>query len=64
MTKAAEQKLLDNAWTQGIMCLIFAGLTYGFASLAIDSGNLAEYALTILFLVWTIKCGLRVIRGR
>ena len=43
------------------MAVIFVGISYGFASLAIDSGNLIEYVLTIFFFVWAIKSGLRAI---
>ncbi len=45
------------------MCLIFVGIAYGFASLAIDSGNLIEYALTIFFFVWAIKSAVRAVRN-
>jgi hypothetical protein len=58
-----EQKLLSSSWTQAAMCLIFVGIAYGFASLAIDSGNLIEYALTIFFFVWAIKSAVRAVRN-
>ncbi len=65
MAKASsEQKWLSNPWSQVLLSLIFAGLTYGFASLAINSGNLLEYALTIFFFVWAIKSCIRAIRNR
>jgi hypothetical protein len=37
-------------------------LTYGFASLAIDSGSLLEYALTIGLLWYAIYNGIRAFR--
>lgn len=64
MSKVQEQKLLHKRSTQIVLALIFAGLTYGFASLAIDSGSLVEYAITIVFFVWAIKSAVRVIRNR
>jgi hypothetical protein len=57
-----EQKLLNNWWVRALMALIFAGLTYGFGSLAIDSGSLLEYALTIFFAVWTVKSTIQSVR--
>ncbi len=63
MTSAGEERQLLNRWsTQGLMAVIFAGTTYGFASLAIDSGSLIEYALTIFFFVWAIKSAVRSVR--
>ena len=59
---AAERKLLNRWGTQALMAVVFAGTTYGFASLAIDSGSLIEYALTIFFFVWTIKSAVRSVR--
>jgi len=41
-------------WVRLVLALIFAGIAYGFASLAIDSGSLAYYALAIFFIVWAI----------
>ncbi len=55
MPRSQEQKILDIRWVRAAMALVFLGITYGFASLAIDSGNLLEYALTIIFLAWAIK---------
>ena len=57
-----EQKLLNNWWVRALLAMIFAGLTYGFASLAIDSGSLIEYALTIFFGVWAVKSTIRGVR--
>lgn len=59
---AQERKLLNRWGTQGLMAVVFAGTTYGFASLAIDSGSLIEYGLTIFFFVWAIKSAVRSVR--
>lgn len=65
MAKASqEQKLLNNGWAQTLMSVIFAGIAYGFASLAIDSGSLIEYALAIFFFVWAIKSAINAVRNR
>jgi len=58
-----EQKILNKRWVRAIMALIFLGITYGFASLAIDSGNLMEYALTFFFFVWAIKSAVYAVRN-
>ncbi len=62
--KNEEQKLLNNWWARALMAVIFGGISYGFASLAIDSGNLIEYALTIFFFVWAIKNVIDAVRNR
>lgn len=61
--KTGEQKLLSNWRVRALMAVIFAGISYGFASLAIDSGSLTEYALTIFFFVWAIKSAIDAIRN-
>lgn len=55
--------MLKKRWVRAVMALIFFGITYGFASLSIDSGNLIEYAITIFFFAWAIKYALRSIRS-
>ena len=62
--RSDEQKLLNNWWVKALLAIIFAGLAYGFASLAIDSGSLIEYALTIFFFVWAIKSAISAVRNR
>jgi type VI protein secretion system component VasF len=42
-----QQVLMQAWWVRALLALAFLLLAYGFASLAIDSGNLLEYALTI-----------------
>lgn len=59
-----DQKLINTWWAQILMALVFLAVAYGSASLAIDSGNLFEYALTLFFLVLTIKTTIRVVRHR
>ncbi|MBI2592243.1 hypothetical protein HYW36_02080 [Candidatus Saccharibacteria bacterium] len=55
MIKNEEQKLLNRRWVRAVLAVLFLGIAYGFASLAIDSGSLIEYALAILFFIWAIK---------
>lgn len=50
-----ELEILNNRGVRLLMVVVFVGLAYGFASLAIDSGSWLEYALTIIFLVWAVK---------
>ena len=64
MAKKDEQRLLDGRWVRVVMSLIFISIAYGFASLAIDSGSLIEYALTIIFFIWAIKSTTRAINNR
>jgi hypothetical protein len=49
-------------WVRALITLAFLGLAYGFASLAIDSGNLLEYAITIVFVWWAVHHGIRAVR--
>jgi hypothetical protein len=49
-----EQLLMHKWWVRALVGLAFLGLAYGFASLAIDSGNLLEYAITIAFVWWAV----------
>jgi len=50
--KSDEQRIIEKWWVRGLIALALAGVAYGFASLAIDSGALWQYALAIVFLVW------------
>ncbi|OGL26450.1 hypothetical protein A3E49_01880 [Candidatus Saccharibacteria bacterium RIFCSPHIGHO2_12_FULL_49_19] len=50
--ESSEQKLIERWWVRGVVALALAGIAYGFASLAIDSGALWQYGLAIGFLVW------------
>lgn len=55
MIKNKEWELMNKRWFKLSLALILMLIAYGFASLAIDSGSLLEYALSIFFLVWGIK---------
>ncbi len=61
MVAGEEQRILNKRWVRAVMALLFLGIAYGFASLAIDSGSLFEYALTIFFFVWAIKTTVRTV---
>lgn len=61
--KNEEQKLLNKRGVRTLVALAFIGIAYGFASLAIDSGSLFEYALTIFFLAWATKSATRSFRS-
>jgi hypothetical protein len=50
--KSEEQKLMEKWWVRAVVALVLAAIAYGFASLAIDTGALWQYALAIVFLVW------------
>lgn len=50
-----EQKLMRQWWVLLILAAIFLGISYGFVSLAIDSGSLWQYAVGIIFLIWAVK---------
>jgi hypothetical protein len=63
--KPEWEKRFMNSW-QMLFCfaLVLLLIAYGFASWAIDSGNLLHYLLTIVFLVWAakeIKRGIKVL---
>lgn len=60
--KTEEQKLMSKWWVLLVLALIFLGIGYGFASLAIDSGSLWQYAIAIVFLVWAVKYIVRGVR--
>jgi hypothetical protein len=60
--KSQEQVLMQEWWVRVIIALVSVGLAYGFASLAIDSGNLFEYAAAIGFLIYGVKNGLKAVR--
>lgn len=47
-----EQDLMHRWWVRAVLALVFAGLAYGFASWAIDSGAWLAYGLAIFFLAW------------
>lgn len=53
--RSEEQELIRKWWVLLLLALFFWGLSYGFASLAIDSGSLWQYGVAIVFLVWGAK---------
>ncbi|MBX4191059.1 hypothetical protein KW794_03140 [Candidatus Saccharibacteria bacterium] len=60
--KSQEIILMHKWWVRALIAVAFLGLAYGFASLAIDSGSLLEYAVTIAFLWWAVHHALRAAR--
>lgn len=60
--KSQEQILMHKWWVRALITLAFVGLAYGFASLAIDSGNLLEYAITLAFAWWAVHHAVRAVR--
>jgi hypothetical protein len=60
--QSQEVVLMRNWWVRALIALAFIGLGYGFASLAIDSGNLLEYAITIAFLWLAVHHSIRAAR--
>jgi hypothetical protein len=55
-----EQKLFNDWWTRFAVALVFLTLGYWFASVAIDDGNLFNYAAAIILVVWAF---IHIIRG-
>jgi hypothetical protein len=60
--KSQEQVLMQQWWVRTLITLAFLGLAYGFASLAIDSGSLLEYAVTIILVWWAVHHAIRAAR--
>jgi type VI protein secretion system component VasF len=60
--KTHQQVLMQAWWVRALMALAAILLAYGFASLAIDSGNLLEYAITIALLWFGIRNAVRAFR--
>lgn len=55
-SKPDWEKKLQNSWPMlfGLGFVLLA-MAYGFASWAIDSGNLLHYAATIILIIWAAK---------
>jgi len=65
--ESREQGLMHVWWVSGLLALAFLALAYGFISLAIDSGNMLEWAVGWGFLAWAaLQFGrsLRLLRSR
>lgn len=60
--KSHEQVLMHQWWVRALIAVAFIGLAYGFASLAIDSGNWLEYVAAILLAWWGVKHGYQAVR--
>lgn len=60
--RSHEQVLMNQWWVRGIVAVAFIGLAYGFASLAIDSGNWLEYIAAVVLLWWGVKHAYRSVR--
>ena len=57
MAKNASQtkpKLFTVWWGRALVALALLLAAYGFASLAIDSGNLLHYAISIALVWWAV----------
>jgi uncharacterized membrane protein len=64
MAKQTQQQMLMRTWwVRALLAVAFLLLAYGFASLAIDSGNLLEYAITIVLIWFGIKYLFRSVRS-
>lgn len=59
-----DQRLIHKWWVNLLLALFFLGLAYGFASLAIDSGNLLYYVLCAVFVYWAFSRLIRRARNR
>lgn len=62
MAKTANKDRQRDWWVNGLIGLVSLGIAYGFASWAIDSGQLFHYALAIGFLYFGLSSLVRSIR--
>jgi hypothetical protein len=60
--QSQEVIMMHKWWVRALIGLAFLGLAYGFASLAIDTGSLLEYAITIAFVWWAVHHIIRAFR--
>jgi lysozyme family protein len=60
--KSQEQILMQEWWVRAIIAIVSVGLAYGFASAAIDSGNLLAYAAAIGFLFYAARNCVKAVR--
>ena len=60
--KSQEQVLMQEWWVRALIAIVSVGLGYGFASAAIDSGNLFEYAAAIGFLLYAVRNSVKAVR--
>jgi hypothetical protein len=63
VSRRTHQQVLMQTWgVRAALALAFILLAYGFASLAIDSGNLLEYAAAIISLWYAVHNIVRTLR--
>lgn len=65
--RSQNEFLTHKLWFNILLAVVCLGLAYGFASWAINTGNLLMYALTLFFLTWAINrivLGVRYTIGR
>lgn len=55
LKKSYEQMLASRWWVQFGLSLVFVSISYVFISLAINSGELWQYAVGIVFFVWGVR---------
>ena len=60
--RSHEQVMMNQWWVRAVIAVAFILLAYGFASLAIDSGNWLEYLAAILLVWWGVKHAVRAVR--
>lgn len=61
--ESREQKLMHVWWVCAFLALVFLIVAYSFVSLAIDSGNMLEWAIGFFFLAWALAQLTRSARG-
>lgn len=60
--KANKKSPFELWWARLVAALAAIGLSYGFASWAIDTGSLLQYAVSILLLYFGVATVFRVVR--
>lgn len=60
--QSREQKLLRVWWVCALLAVVFLGLSYGFVSLAIDSGNFLQWMIGFFFFGWAFVQLVRSVR--
>lgn len=60
--KTHQQELMQTWWVRGVISLAALLTAYGFASLAIDSGSLFEYAAAIACIWYGFYNAVRSVR--
>lgn len=59
---ANKQRTLNQWWVRLGLSAVFLVLAYVFASLAIDSGSIFQYAVAIVLVYWAFAHAIRGIR--